>query len=89
MTKGRPIDLYTGLRERYYHHDKKKRTLKAKKFHKLVTPFLIQNKLRWLQTMYKRGKERDTMELTGVSNDKVHLVLTHKEIILEEFLEGE
>jgi hypothetical protein len=44
------LEKLTGNKIKYHHHAKPKRQLKAAKFAKL-------NKLRWLQSMYKKGKE--------------------------------
>ena len=46
------LEKLSGNKVKYHHHNKPKRQLKGEKFTKL-------NKLRWLQSMYKKGKDDD------------------------------
>lgn len=65
----------SGSKVKYHHHSKPKRELKSKKFTKL-------NKLRWLQSMYKKGKEDED------GNNDVGMEII-KQNNLEEFLDAE
>lgn len=80
FTKVSRADIFLPAKPVYFHHTKAKRAKKDQKVQRLVGA-TDQNKLRWLQSMYKQGKAQ---ELAGDDQAKIEALLDG-----ERFLAGD